>query len=217
MSDVIITVRSECELRVAPDRATVHLVVAFDGPDRTSVVEKTLAAAGSVRAGIESRDAAGTVLEWSSDRMNVVANRPWNSEGRQLAPVHRASVDFSATFADFSALSDWVTDLAEQDGVSIGYIDWHLTPEVEAETEREVATRAVGIALARARAYAAALGLHEVTPLEIADRGMISDGAHPQARLMRADAIAVGGSPELDLKSEEIVLSATVEGRFTAK
>ena len=44
MSEVIITVRGEHELRVAPERATIHLSVSFEGPGRTDVVERTLAA-----------------------------------------------------------------------------------------------------------------------------------------------------------------------------
>ena len=43
MSDVIITVRGEHELRIAPERATVHMTLAFDGADRAQVVERMTA------------------------------------------------------------------------------------------------------------------------------------------------------------------------------
>jgi uncharacterized protein YggE len=218
MSDVIITVRGEHELRIAPERATVHLSLAFDGPDRTQVVERTLAATGPARESIESMKSAGSVVEWSSERLNVYTDRPWNSEGRQLAPVHHASVDFTATFSDLSVMSEWVAELSGEEGVSIGHIDWHLTTQTEAEVEREVATQAVGVAVARARAYAGALGLQDVRPLEIADRGLITAGVPVQAKAaMRAgvafDVESVGG---LELQGEEITVSATVEGRFAA-
>ncbi|MFD5225228.1 SIMPL domain-containing protein [Microbacterium sp. NPDC058342] len=218
MSDVIITVRGEHELRVAPERATVHLSVSFDGSDRAQVVERTLAAAAPVRASIEARSADGGVTEWTSQRMNVYADRPWNSEGRRLAPVFRANVDFTATFADLSDMSVWVTELTVADGVSIGHVDWHLTPQTEAEVEREVATQAVGVALTRARAYADALGLSTITPLEIADRGLMSAGAPPQAKaaMMRGGAMAMDSAPSMEFQGEEITVSATVEGRFAA-
>lgn len=218
MSEVIITVRGEHELRVAPERATVRLSVAFDGPDRADAVERTLAAAEPVRTGLEARRSSTAVTEWTSQRLSVYADRPWNSDGRRLAPVYRASIDFTGTFADFSELSVWVTELTAQDGVSIGAIDWHLTPETEAEVEREVATRAVGVAVSRARAYAEALGLTTVTPLEIADRGLISEGAPvmPEAMMARSAAIAMDSGPSLEFQGEEITVSATVEGRFAA-
>lgn len=217
MSEVIITVRGEHELHVAPERATVHLSVGFDGPDRSRVVEQTLAAAATVRQSIESRKDAGSVTEWTSQRMSVFADRPWSSEGRQLAPVHRASVDFTATFSDFSEMSVWATELTVEDGTRIGYVDWHLTPQTEADVEREVATQAVGIAVSRARAYAEALGLSTVTPLEIADRGLISAGAPTHAKAMMVGAaMAMDSAPAMEFQGEEITVSATVEARFAA-
>lgn len=217
MSDVIITVRGEHELRVAPERATVHLSVSFDGPDRAQVVEQALAAAQPVREGAEGLKNAGAVTEWTSERMSVFAERPWNDKGRQLAPVYRASIAFTVTFADVSEMSVWVSETSIAEGVSIGYIDWHLTPQTEAEVEREVATQAVGVAVSRAKAYSDALGLSNVRPLEIADRGLISAGGAPQAKAMMRDAaMSMAGAPEMEFQGEEITVSAVVEGRFAA-
>lgn len=214
MSEVIITVRGEHELRLAPERATLHLSVALDGPDREKVVERILTVAAPVREGIAAREGAGSVTEWTSQRMSVYAERPWNNEGKRLAPVYRASIDFTATFSDISDMSVWVSELAVAEGVRVGHVDWHLTPETEREVEREVAARAVGVAVARARAYAEALGLHDVTPLEIADRGLISEGV-PMMRGAAMSLDAVGGPP-MEFQGEEITVSATVEGRFSA-
>lgn len=218
MSDVIITVRGEHEVRVMPEHATVHLSVGFDGSDRAAVVERTLAAGAPVREDIEARGAAGDVVDWTSRRLNVSADRPWNSEGKRLAPVYRAGIDFTVTFSDISAMSEWVTELSVVDGVSIGQVDWQLTPQTASEVEREVATQAVGTALARARSYAEALGLSQITPLEIADRGLISaaESAHPKVAMMRGAALAMDSTPGMEFQGQEITVSATVEGRFAA-
>ncbi|MFJ4045004.1 SIMPL domain-containing protein [Microbacterium sp. NPDC089987] len=216
MSEVIITVRGEHELRVAPERATVRLTVAFDGPEREDVVRRTLTLAEPVREGIVTREQAGSVTAWTSQRLSVYAERPWNADGRKLAPVYRASVDFTATFADVSELSIWATELSAEEGVALGDIDWHLTPETEREVEREVATRAVGVAVSRAQAYAEALGLHTVTPLEIADRGLISTEAPAFKAVAMRSAVAFDAAPAMEFQGEEITVSATVEGRFSA-
>lgn len=217
MSDVIITVRGEHELRVAPERATVHLSVALDGADRQEVVDRTLSLAAPVRESIVTRESSGTVTSWSSQRLAIHADRPWNNEGKRLAPVYRASVDFTATFADLSEMSVWSTDVSGWDGVTIGYVDWHLTRETEAEVEREVATQAVGVAVSRARAYAQALGLHNVTALEIADRGLISEAPAPlQAKAMRGAAFDMASAPAMEYQGDEITVSAVVEARFAA-
>ncbi|WP_193598683.1 SIMPL domain-containing protein [Microbacterium sp. YJN-G] len=217
MSEVIITVRGEHELRIAPERATVHLSVGVDGPHREDVVQRALSLAEPVRDGIKAREQAGSVTAWTSQRLSVYAERPWNTEGRRLAPVYRASVEFTATFSDISDLSVWITELSAEDGVSVGHMDWHLTPETEREAEREVATRAVGVAVSRAQAYAQALGLQDVTPLEIADRGLISSEV-PSVVAMRAGAgFAMDASAAMEFQGEEITVSATVEGRFSAR
>ena len=110
------------------------------------------------------------------------ANRPWNSEGKQLALVHYASVEFTATFTDFASLSWWVTDVAEREGVQVDGITWRLTPATAKATEADVAAQAVKVAVERATAYAGAIGLTSITPLEIADLGLLTRGRRRRRR-----------------------------------
>ncbi|WP_194422276.1 SIMPL domain-containing protein [Microbacterium abyssi] len=219
MSDVTITVRGENEVRVAPERATIHVTVRAEGPARAAVVEQVAQRADPVRAGIAERQDAGAVVEWNSKRLAVRAERPWNNQGKQLAPVYYASVDFAATFTEASELSIWVSEVSAWDGVDVGWVNWHLTPQTRADIEREVAGSAVGVALQRAQAYAAALGLESVTPVEIADTGLISrEQAAPQMLTARGAAFAAADSaPVMEYEPEDIIVSATVEARFTAR
>lgn len=222
MSDVTITVRGENQTRITPERATVHVTLRAEGPERASVVEHALNLAGPVRAGLIEREDAGSLTEWSSKSLTVRAERPWSSDGKQLALVYRASVDFAATFLEVSELSVWVSEISSWDGVEIGWVDWHLTPQTRADVEREVASAAVGVAMQRAQSYAAALGLASVTPVEIADTGLISHEQAHAPSMMRARgaafaATADAGAAEMAYEPEDIVISATVEARFTAR
>ncbi|MCS3842325.1 SIMPL domain-containing protein [Microbacterium sp. AK031] len=221
MSDVTITVRGENEARVVPERATIRVTVRTEGPERTSVVDQLMHLAEPVRASITQCKDAGTVAEWASKRLAVSADRPWNNEGKRLALVYRASVDFSATFTDPSELSIWVSDISAWDGVEVSWVDWHLTPETRTRVERDVASSAVNVAVARAEAYAAALGLASVTPIEIADVGLISHGQTPGApQTMKARGaafVAADSAPSMEYEPDEIVVSATVEARFNAR
>ncbi|WP_341998614.1 SIMPL domain-containing protein [Microbacterium sp. LWH7-1.2] len=225
MSDVVITVRGEHETRIAPERAIAHLTIRAEGPERGAVVERMAALTEPVRDDLASRKSAGTVTEWTSQRVSVWSERPWNNEGRRLAPVHYATVDFSVTFTDFAVLSWWAGEVAEREGVQLGWIEWKLTPETKASVEREVATEAVGVAVTRATAYAAALGLSDVTAVELADVGLLAHPSTPEMapapRMLMAKASfasdAAGGGPAVQLQPEDIVISAAVEGRFTAR
>ncbi|MFJ6531613.1 SIMPL domain-containing protein [Microbacterium sp. NPDC091662] len=222
MSEVTVTVRGEHEAQVAPERATIRVGVRAEGPERTAVVEHVMRLAEPVRSSIAERSEAGSVVDWTSKRLSVRAERPWSSEGKRLAPVYYASIDFTATFAEASELSIWVSDISPWDGVEVGWVDWHLTPATRAQVEREVAAEAVGVAVTRAKAYAGALGLDEVTPLEIADVGLISSGQPaPGAPMMLkargGAAFAADSAPAMEYEPEEIVISATVEARFLAR
>lgn len=220
MSEVIITVRGEHQERVAPERATISVSVKTDGPEKATVVEQALKFAEPVRASITEREASSAVSQWSSTRMSVRAERPWTQDGKRLAPVYSASVDFTATFADASDLSLWVTEISAGEGVNIGHVDWQLTPATQTQTEREVATEAIRVAVARATAYAEALGLTTVQAREIADQGLISERApRPEGRMMKSMAFAAmdaSGGAGMEFAPEDIIVSATVEGRFAA-
>lgn len=216
MSDVIITVRGEHETRIAPEEGVVHLSVRCDGPERSPVVERIAVLTAPLREELAARQASGEVTEWSSQNASVWAERPWNNEGIQLPLVHHASVEIVATFTDFAALSWWATAVAEREGVQVSGVTWQLTPSTRRTAEAEVAAHAVQAAVARASAYAAAIDHASVTPLEIADIGLLGrPEAEPGPRMMRA--MATDASPGLDFQPQPITVTAGVEARFVAR
>ena len=223
MSEVTITVRGEHETRVLPEEAVAHLSVRAEGPERGAVVERIAALAAPLRDDLATRKDAGGLSDWSSQRVSVWANRPWNNEGKQLALVHYASVEITATFTDFAALSWWISDVAERDGVQVDNVTWRLTPATAKSMEADVAAQAVKVAVDRATAYASAIGLASLTPLEIADLGLLTDaspGPAPAPKMMRAMAMGAmdsGGTPAVELQPEDIVVTAAVEARFSAR
>ncbi|MFE1663724.1 SIMPL domain-containing protein [Microbacterium sp. P02] len=223
MSEVIITVRGEHETRVAPEEAVATISVKAEGTDRGAVFERIAALAAPLRADLTARAEDGTIAEWSSQRATVWANRPWNNEGKQLALVHYASVEISATFLDFAALSWWVSDVAERDGVQVDGVQWRLSPATAKDTEADAAATAVRVAVDRATAYASAIGLTSVSPVEIADIGLLTrqaqDVGAPAPKMMRAMAMSSmdGVGPSVQFQPEDIVVSAGVEARFVAR
>lgn len=220
MSDVTVTVRGEHEVRVAPERATVRVSVRTEGSERTDVVERVQRLATPLRDGLAARAESGSITAWTSTQSSVRAERPWSNDGTRLAPVFHASVEFTATFDEASELSIWISEVSAWDGVEVGWVDWHLTPETASRIEQEVAAQAVTVAVTRAGTYAAALGLGEVTPLEIADTGLISSGepSPPNPMLKaRTAAFAADAAPGMRFEPDDIVISATVEARFLAR
>lgn len=222
MSEVIITVRGEHETRVAPEEAVARLSVRAEGPERGTVVEQISVLAAPLRDDLAARKHSGGVTDWSSQHASVWANRPWNSEGKQLALVHYASVELTAVFTDVAALSWWLSDVSERDGVQVDGVTWRLTPATAKATESDVAAQAVRVAVGRATAYADAIGLKTVTPIEIADLGLLThaDSPAPAPMLRMASAPmadAAGGAPAMEFQPDDIVVRAAVEARFSAR
>ena len=227
MTDTIITVQGEYSAWYPAERATASASVHADGSKRDAVFARAVEASDAVRNLIESiydKD-NGPITWWSSDSVRVWSERPWNNEGKQLAPVFHAAVDFSAKFKDFEALARWVESAAGIDAVTVGSITWDLTDATRTSATVEVRSRAVKDAVAKASVYAQSIGLGSVTAIALADPGMLGDpsggGGSPQpvfARgAMKAQFDSQGGGAQLALKPEEIAVASVVDARFTAK
>lgn len=220
MADVEITVRGSHRAEAAPERARVRTRVIRDGPDADEVVADVARLAEQVRAAITPlHDAdAGPVVAWSSDRMQVWSERPWNQDGEQLPLVHHAQIGVDAEFADFTALGRWLSDTAALEGVTVDGIEWALTDEHRDALLADVRSAAVAAARAKAEVYAAALGLTRLTVLAVADAGMLGEGIQPvgdhEARpMMRMAAMS---APEIELAPRPIAVTAEVDARFVA-
>jgi uncharacterized protein YggE len=217
----VITVQGSFTAWYPAERATVRLTVAFDGAKRDSVLSAASRAVQTVTASIkELHDPdAGPITWFSSDRIRVWAQRPWNNDGKQLAPVHHAAINVTAKFKDFDALAEWIGQIAGVEGVQVNGIDWTLTDARRTSVTTEVRSRAVKDAADKARVFAQAIGLGQVNAVAIADPGMLGvQGNGPAAApMMRAMAAhGGGGDAALDFTPEDIEVSASVDARFEA-
>jgi uncharacterized protein len=222
MTETVITVQGEFSAWYPAERATVSVTIAFDGPERELVFVSARDAADSLRQTVEKlhESGVGPVTWWSSDRLRVWSDRPWNQDGAQLPPVYQASIGFEVKFKDFATLNDWVEDVALRDGASVTSISWDLTEATRTAVTAEVRSRSVKDAVTKATVFAQSIGLGSVTAVALADPGMlgehVSGGSEPSMRAMKAfDVGSTGGS--LDLKPEEIEVSSVVDARFHAR
>jgi uncharacterized protein YggE len=152
--------------------------------------------------------------------VNVWAERPWNAEGKQLDPVFHASIGFTAKFGDFEALARWIELLALEPGVTINDTRWDLTEDNRVSVLADVRSKAVADAVGKATVFAQSIGLSTVTPIAIADPGMLGDRSSGEAPLGKYDMMAMraggAGSRAMEFKPEEIEVTASVDARFVA-
>lgn len=226
MADTTITVRGEHSAWYPAERATASVAVHVSGPKRDAVFAHAVAASEAIRGLVEPLAAStpAKVTWWTSDSVRVWSERPWNNEGKQLALVYHAAIDFTVKFSDFDALSTWIEAVAAIEFAVVGSISWDLTDATRKSVTDEVRAAAVADAVAKATTFADSLGLGPVTAIALADPGMLGDGSSggggevsPVFRgAMKMQAFDSGGQPTLTLKPEEIVVASAVDARFVA-
>jgi uncharacterized protein YggE len=224
MSETIITVTGSAEKHHAPERATVTVGLAFDGPDRERVFELTRELHTETTEALRALHdpISDSVTRWNADQVNVWAERPWSQDGAQLALVYHASASVTARFRDFAALASWVEQLALRDGVTVHSVEWSLTTSTRSALTADAQRDAIGAAISKARVFAGALGLSTVRATAVADPGMLRDAAAtstafergtPMHAMMKA---ADGRGNTLDLTPADVVIGALIEARFEA-
>jgi hypothetical protein len=218
----VITVQGEAHARRTAERAIVSLTATSDGPDRDPVVDAVAAAAATI-TGLLASDLdpiAGAVVRWSADRAHVWSDRPWNQQGEQLPLVFHATIAITAEFADVEALSRFVETASRTEHVAVGTIAWELTDATRLELETSVRAEAVLAAVEKARQFAAAIGLATVSPIAIADPGMLGDGGSGGAQGRFASPMmaraGMDSATAFDFTPGEITVVAAVDARFTA-
>jgi uncharacterized protein YggE len=221
----IITVQGTHTAWFDAERATVHLSAAFDGPKRDDVFARATQAAADVTALITPLhdEAKGPVTWWSSDRVSVWSDRPWNNEGKRLPLVFHATLGIQAKFSDIDALSRVIEQAAVMDGVNVGGIDWDLTDDRRTAVIADVRRDAIADAVQKAATYASAAGLGSPAVNAVAAPGMLGDGGSgggigpaPYERMaFKAQAMDAGGA-SLNLSPQQIQVSSSVDVRFSA-
>jgi hypothetical protein len=222
MSETIITVEGASDHRHPAERGTVRFSAGFEGGDRPSVMERTtrLHAELAEEAQRLHRPGDGPITWWSADRLRVWSERPWSNDGAQLPLVHHAVIGMDTTFSDIAALGDWAERLAGLDGVTVHGIDWALAEATLSRLTEESRHRAVLDATAKATAYARSLGLSTVRVTALAEPGLLGDESPPvalgEAVTMSRAAKTAPDAGGLDLRPEDVTVSARVHARFAA-
>jgi uncharacterized protein YggE len=217
----IIAVSATAEERAEPELGAVRLTVGASGPDRRPVVERANVAHERLLAEVRRLEASGVLDSWSAGQLRVWSHRPFNSEGRQLPPVHESRGELEVVFRDLAALSTWVTESVTGDEVALGGVEWRLTEATRAQVREAAQRKAVAEAVAKARVYADALGLGAAVPVELADSGLLDARPAPMPRGVMAKAMAfdladaTGAGAEL--VPAELVVQASVDARFSAE
>ena len=214
-----ISVLGEATRWVRAERAIVRVSVQHESDDRTAAVDATAGVHAELASEAEAHVSSGAATRWQTDQLWVSTIQRYVKDSDTTVPVQLARVGLSVRFADWSVLSDWVTQIAARDGVNVDGVEWMLTESKERAVLSAVRVDAVHDARARASAYAGAIG-HERISLEAVYEPGLRPGGGVDAgyardaspRMMKASF--ADSSATIELSPPELQISASISADF---
>lgn len=217
----IVTVRGEALLEVEPELA--HLTVSMRATDRER--DKTLDALDRrTQAFNKLMESFGEAID-RFETASVYISPLFKDGGRPRERIsgYSATIRHTIYVSDFTKLGDLVVRLAEQESTDVGGPWWSLRRDTD--VYRQARIQAAREAVQRASEYAEAVGSTVVGLIELADTGLLSEGARPAQAFgpppapMAASGYMSGGAPppreiSLQLEPARQAVRAGVEARF---
>ncbi|MFD8206383.1 SIMPL domain-containing protein [Streptomyces sp. NPDC059695] len=209
-----VTVRGEGRLEIEPEFARIWVTASARGTDRAETLADLTRRNARVLDLVKALGDAVEKVETGSFSLSPELTRKGRGE---RVHAYTGRVRVAAELADFTALGELVTRLADLEMTSVDGPWWELRPSSPAYAEAR--RLAVEEAVQRARAYAAALGTSLASLLELSDAGL-DRGPMPRRATFGTAAVAfsaegAGEAPPLDLEPQRQTVTAEVVARFT--
>ncbi|GGP68684.1 SIMPL domain-containing protein [Streptomyces abikoensis] len=210
-----VAVRGEARLEVDPEIAGIGITVNARGTDRRNALQDLTRRNNQV---LDLLKSYGDGVEKTETGTFSITPQLTDKGRHERVRAYHGHVRITATLADFTALGELATRLAELDLTSVDGPWWSLRPDSPAHGEAR--RQAVREAVQRAREYAAALGAELAAVVEIADIGAENTvPAMPVAPGGMMRSAGYGGAPTpppaLDLQPQRQTVYASVNARFT--
>jgi uncharacterized protein len=211
-----LAVRGEARLEFDPEIARISVAVSARGTDRRSALEDLTRRNAAVLDLIKSYGEAVEKLETGAFSVSPELTRHGRAE---RVRAYHGRVHITAELADFTALGELTTRLADLELTRVDGPWWALRPDSPAHGEAR--RQAVKEAVQRAREYADALGARLAALVELADLGAESSEPYMQVAFGGARSAGYGVAPQaemapaLDLEPQRQTVYAQVNARFT--
>ncbi|WP_320776279.1 SIMPL domain-containing protein [Streptomyces sp. CRN 30] len=212
-----LSVRGEARLEVDPEIARIGITVNARGRDRRSALDDLTRRNAGVLDLVKTYGEAVEHLETGAFSLTPELTR--HGRGERVRTYH-GTVHVTAELADFTALGELTTRLADLDLTRVDGPWWALRPTSPAY--RRAREQAVREAVQRAREYAEALGTALVALTELTDTGTedVRAAAFGPGRMRRMSMAAPAEETDaapLDLEPQRQHVHAAVDARFTMR
>jgi uncharacterized protein YggE len=211
-----VAVRGEARIEFDAEIARIGITVSARGKDRRAALEDLTRRNSAALDLVKSYGEAVEKLETGA--FSVTPELTEKGRGERVRAYH-GRVHITAVLADFTALGELTTRLADLELTRVTGPWWSLRPDSPAHGEAR--RQAVREAVQRAREYAEAIGGSLAALVELADIGAEAPApayampALPGAVRGFAGGAAAESAPALDLEPKRQTVYAQVNARFT--
>ncbi|MGW7359888.1 SIMPL domain-containing protein [Streptomyces sp. NPDC054802] len=211
-----VAVRGEARIEFDAEIARIGITVSARGKDRRAALEDLTRRNSAALDLVKSYGEAVEKLETGA--FSVTPELTEKGRGEHVRAYH-GRVHITAVLADFTALGELTTRLADLELTRVTGPWWSLRPDSPAHGEAR--RQAVREAVQRAREYAEAIGGSLAALVELADIGAEAPApayampAPPGAVRGFAGGAAAESAPALDLEPKRQTVYAQVNARFT--
>ncbi len=226
---VILSVRGEAAVAVAPDAAVLACSIAVWRDSRPDALTAAATALDRLTADLSELGgvplSAGTkrsTMTWSAFSATTRAEREHDKQTGRFELTGRvlAAVGVAVTVRDFVLLESLGRVLACHDDLNVRHVTWQVDDDNPGWAT--VRNEAIHAALQRGQDYAAALGVSLLGVEHVADTGLLGRSGENPRRVRAAALVATGSghddgdvdTPSLDPVPQE--LSAVIEARLRA-
>ena len=224
----VLTVRGEATRRVAPDAGVLTGSIVCIESSAAAAMAAAAAAQGRLTDDLSGLGAVPLTLEtetspltWSAFSMSTQVESKYDARTSRQEETGRviATVRLRIAARDMSRLKELSSVVARHDALQVHRVNWGVDEENPGWSA--VRRDAIHAAVRRAHDYAGALGASLVSVEQVADIGLLEEGAPARSRgaapMAFASLAAPGREDEADAPSLDPVpqeLSAVVEARF---
>ncbi|MER8069582.1 SIMPL domain-containing protein [Streptomyces sp. NPDC094034] len=213
-----VAVRGEARLEVDPEIARIGIAIGARGTDRRTALDDLTRRNAEVLTLVKSYGDAVEKLETGAFSISPELTK--HGRGERVRAYH-GRVHLTAELADFTALGELTTRLADLELTQVSGPWWALRPDSPAHGDAR--RQAVREAVQRAREYAEALGARLAALVELADLGAENTAAYgmpaPPGGLRSRSGYGAtetaDAAPVLDLEPQRQTVYAQVNARFT--
>lgn len=211
-----IRVQAESTGRHLPELASIWVSASHESNSQETSTRRATELVREVLRIVDERAPEDVVTEKVVTPTTTRSWTPTDPKGKPLPTRYTAQARVMVEVSDLQVLGALTTAWARIEGVELSPPSWRLAEQTRRELSDRVTREAIMEARNRAQVMAEASGFSTITPVLVADSGLMVNPMGQAMTLKRSMAFAAAGDESVDLAPPQVEVTVRVEAEFSA-